>query len=245
MIRVLVNGARGRMGTAACAAIDADSDLSLVGESDKGDNLADRIREVKPQVVVDLTVASAGYNNCKIILEAGVRAVMGTSGFSYDQYLELKEIAKTNKSGGLIVPNFAIGAVLMMKFAEIAAKYFDYAEVTERHGTHKEEAPSGTAVRTAEIIEKAHASRNLEIREGRGKELIEGARGAMKSNVAIHSQRMPGSVAVQEVLFGGVGQTLSIKHDSISRDSFMPGVVLAIKKGALLNELMLGLEHVL
>ncbi|BCE03511.1 4-hydroxy-tetrahydrodipicolinate reductase [Marinicellulosiphila megalodicopiae] len=242
MITVIVNGANGRMGSQACEAIKNDPDLELIGQIDYQDDLQKTIETLKPQVVVDLTIASAGFANAQTILNAGARPVIGTSGFLQEQVEKLQALAKSKSLGGLIAPNFSVGAVLMMKFAGEAAKYMPDVEVIEAHSPQKEESPSGTGLRTAEII---NAARTQAPTPTSDKELIEGARGAELEGVKLHSVRLPGVVAQQTVFFGGTGETLKIEHNSQSRESFMPGICLACKKVVDRNELAYGLEHLL
>jgi 4-hydroxy-tetrahydrodipicolinate reductase len=242
MTKVLVNGARGRMGQEAVKAINNDSELTLVGEIDYQDDLAALINELKPDVVVDFTAASAGFANTQIILNAGARPVIGTSGFVEDQVAQLQQLAKEKNLGGLIAPNFSVGAVLMMKFAAEAAKYLPDVEVIEAHSPQKEESPSGTGIRTAEMINAARTKAAIKTSD---KELVEGARGADIGGVKLHSIRLPGVIAQQTVFFGGLSETLKIEHNSQHRESFMPGVVLACKQVVKRNELVYGLEHLM
>ena len=242
MITVVVNGARGRMGQEAVAAIQADPALTLVGELDFQDDLKAKLAELQPQVVVDFTAASAGYANTKTILEAGARPVIGTSGFVEAQVEELQTLAAGKGLGGLIAPNFSLGAVLMMKFAAEAAKYLPDVEVLEAHSPQKEESPSGTALRTAEMIA---AARQQAATPTSDKELLPGARGAELQGVKLHSMRLPGVVAQQTVFFGGLNETLKIEHNSQHRASFMPGVCLACKKVVERDALVYGLEHLM
>jgi len=241
MIKVMVNGAKGRMGAEAANAINNDPALSLVATIDRADDLAASIAAFKPDVVVDFTVASAGFENTQTIINAGARPVIGTSGFLQDQVEALARLAKEQGLGGLIAPNFSLGAVLMMKFAAEAARFLPDVEIVEAHSPQKEESPSGTALRTAELI---HANR-VHSPLLRGKELLEGARGAELHDIPLHSLRLPGMVAHQWVMFGGQNETLKIEHNSQHRDSFMPGVLLACKKVMEHEELVYGLEHFL
>ncbi|MCO6432181.1 MAG: 4-hydroxy-tetrahydrodipicolinate reductase [Deltaproteobacteria bacterium] len=241
-IKVIVNGASGRMGSLAAQAVEAADGLSLVGRADLGDNLRDMIGREKADVVVDFTAASVGYQMALDIIESGARPVIGTSGFILDQVKKLQELCKKQKVGGVIAPNFSISAVLMMKYAKDAARYLRDVEIVELHHDNKEEAPSGTAIRTAELIEE-ELGKTTGPKECR--EIVAHTRGGVHAGIAIHSIRLPGLVAHQEVLFGGLGQTLSIRSDTISRDSFMPGVVLACRKVVTADELYYGLEHLL
>ena len=242
LISVLINGSRGRMGQESVKAITEDQELDLVAQTDLGDNLSDTIRQVKAQVVVDFTTAAVVMENAVTIIESGARPVIGTSGLLPEQVGNLQELCNKHNNGGVIVPNFAVGAVLMMKYAQDAAKYFPNAEVIELHHDDKADAPSGTAIKTANLLTGSSKSIQKKIDE---KEILHGARGAKSQNVRIHSVRLPGLVAHQEVIFGGQSQTLKIRHDSIHRDSFMPGVCLACKKVIHLKELVYGLEHLL
>lgn len=243
MIRVLVNGAKGRMGSLAAQSVAADPELKLVGTTDKEDDLVAAVRDSKAQVVVDFTIASAGYRNFQKIIEAGAHPVVGTSGFNQEQVTQLRLLCLEKALGGLIAPNFAIGAVLMMRFAEEAAKYMPYVEIIETHHEKKLDAPSGTATRTAEMIATARnapAAKRIE-----DEELIEGVRGGIVAGVRVHSVRMPGFIAHQRVIFGAAGQTLTLEHNSADRESFMGGVCLAAKKIVGSRELFYGLEKLM
>jgi len=242
MIKVLVNGAKGRMGSEAVKAISNDSNLQLVGQCDVGDDLAALIKQSGAQVVVDLTAASAGFTNTQIILNAGACPVIGTSGFQVEQVNQLQALATQKRLGGLIAPNFSLGAVLMMKFAAEAAKYLPDAEIIEAHSPQKEESPSGTGIRTAELIAAARTKAAVVCSD---KELLEGARGAELKGVKLHSIRLPGVVAQQTVFFGGLSETLKIEHNSQHRESFMPGICLACKEVVKRSELVYGLEYLM
>ncbi len=242
MINVIVNGANGRMGREAVKAIQHDSHFFLVAKCGLGDDLAQVIKSTKADVVVDLTVASAGFANAQIILKAGACPVIGTSGFQLQQVKELQQLAQDRQLGGLIAPNFSIGAVLMMKFAAQAAKYLPDAEIIEAHSTQKEESPSGTALRTAELISSARVKPTTNCSD---KELLKGARGAELHHVKLHSIRLPGIVAQQTVFFGGLSETLKIEHSSQTRESFMPGICLACRKVIKQKNLVYGLEYLM
>lgn len=243
MIKVLVNGAHGRMGQEVVKAVSADPDLELVAQCDSKDNLEEEIKKTKAQVVVDFTTASSGIKNTEIIIKSGAYPVIGTSGFKEDDVKKLQALAAEKKIGGVIAPNFAIGAVLMMKFAQEAAKYLANVEIIETHHDGKVDSPSGTAIRTAEMISQTRAKLNTQAKEEVA--LIPGARGANHKGIHIHSVRLPGFVAHQEVIFGGKAQALTIRHDSNHRESFMPGVCLACKEVLKHKELFYGLEHLL
>ena len=242
-IRVLVNGAKGRMGQEVVKAVTAAADLELVDQTDLGDDLIARIKASQAQAVVDFTTAAVAFENTRKILEAGVHPVVGTSGLLAEQVAELQQLAEDKGIGGLIAPNFAIGAVLLMKYAQDAAKYLPDVEVIELHHNRKADAPSGTAVKTAQLI--AEARKEIPKALVEEKELFEGARGSEVHGVRVHSLRLPGLVAHQEVIFGGTGETLTIRHDSIHRESFMPGVCLACRKVIGTQQLFYGLEHLL
>lgn len=242
MVKVIVNGANGRMGSEAVKAVNNDNDLTLVGSCDVGDDLAALIKQTGAQVVVDLTAASAGFNNTQLIINAGACPVIGTSGFLEQQVQTLQAQAKEKQIGGLIAPNFSLGAVLMMTFAAQAAKYLPDAEIIEAHSPQKEESPSGTGIRTAELIAAARTKATITCSD---KELIEGARGAELNGVKLHSIRLPGVVAQQTVFFGGLSETLKIEHNSQHRESFMPGICLACKEVVKHQQLFYGLEHLM
>ncbi|MCG6200047.1 4-hydroxy-tetrahydrodipicolinate reductase [Psychromonas antarctica] len=242
MIKVIVNGAKGRMGSEAVKAIENDPQLQLVGQCDFGDDLAVLIKQSGAQVVVDLTTASAGFTNTQIIINAGASPVIGTSGFQTEQVNQLQALAAEKQIGGLIAPNFSVGAVLMMKFAAQAGKYLPDVEIIEAHSPQKEESPSGTGIRTVELIAAARIKAATPCSD---KELIEGARGAELHGIKLHSIRLPGVVAQQTVFFGGLSETLKIEHNSQHRESFMPGICLACKEVVKRHELVYGLEHLM
>ena len=243
LIRVLINGSRGRMGQESVKAVTEDPELDLVAQTDLGDILKDTIKQAQAQVVVDFTTAAVVMENAAVIIESGARPVIGTSGLLPEQVSKLQELCEKHNNGGVIAPNFAVGAVLMMKYAQDAAKYFPNTEVIELHHDRKADAPSGTAIKTANLLAESRKSVHEKIIDE--KEILPGARGAESQDIRIHSVRLPGMVAHQEVIFGGKSQTLKIRHDSIHRDSFMPGVCLACKKVMHLKELIYGLEYLL
>ncbi len=241
-IKVCVSGAKGKMGSLACQSISLDKTLDLVATAEIDDDLTEVIKSSKAEVVLDLTAASVVYGNVKKIIQAGASPVVGTSGLSSEQIAELSEQCNKANLSGLIVPNFSIGAVLMMRFAAEAAAYMPQAEILEIHHDKKEDSPSGTAIRTAQMIDNARVKAQGFLR---GAETYPGARGAEVERVGIHSMRLPGHVAHQMLVFGGTGESLTIRHDSIDRQCFMPGVVLACKKVKTLSGLNVGLENVL
>jgi 4-hydroxy-tetrahydrodipicolinate reductase len=242
-IRVLVNGAKGRMGQETVRAVEKAEYLVLVGGTDLGDDLAGAIRETKAQVVVDFTQPEAAARNTETILRAGAHPVVGTTGFRQEDIRALTQLASDLSRGGLIAPNFALGAVLLMRFAAEAARYFPAVEVIELHHDQKLDAPSGTALRTVEILRAAQAASVPP--NPREKETVARTRGGRYLGVPIHSVRLPGFVAHEEVIFGAPGQVLTQRHDSLSRESFMPGVLLAVRKVVGLKALYYGLESIL
>ncbi len=244
-IRVGVLGARGRMGSEVCRAVAADSALELVAELDEGDDLAVLTgRDV--QVVVDFTNPSAVMANLEFCISHGIHAVVGTSGFDSQRLAVLSEQAQQQPSVGvLIAPNFGIAAVLMMQFAAQAARFFDSAEIVELHHPNKVDAPSGTARRTAEQIAEARLAAGCDPMPDATTEELPGARGANIDGVRVHAARIQGMIAHQEIIFGGPGEVLTIRHDSMNRESFMPGVVLAVKEIGARPGLTVGLEHLL
>lgn len=228
-IRVGVLGARGRMGAEVVKAVTNSSDLELVAQLDLGDSL-DQLVSNKAEVVVDFTTPDNVMKNLEFLISNDIHAVVGTTGFDQARIDSLtKELAKHPKVGLLIAPNFAIGAVLMMEFAAKAARYFESAEIVEMHHPAKVDAPSGTAARTAELMTEARKNSSMKPMPDATKQSLDGARGSKVGDIPIHSIRAQGLVAHQEVIFGGVGETLTIRHDSLDRAGFMPGVLLGIR----------------
>lgn len=263
MIRVMVCGAYGKMGREVLRAVHKDEQLSVVGAVDVnsdfadvgeligvgkigvvvGNDLATVISETKPQVMVDFTAPAAVMGNIRTAIAMGVCPVVGTTGIAAADVEEVRMLCKKHRGNAFIAPNFSVGAVLMMQLAVNAAKYFPHVEIIELHHDQKLDAPSGTAIRTAELI----AAQRGTMRQGHPKEeeKLAGARGGEVAGIRLHSVRLPGLVAHQEVLFGGLGQTLTVRHDSISRESFMPGVLLACKKVLTVDGLVYGLENIM
>ena len=228
-IRVGVLGARGRMGAEVVKAVTNASDLDLVAQLDLGDSL-DQLLSSKAQVVVDFTTPDSVIKNLEFLIQNNIHAVVGTTGFDSARIDSLsKELSKHPKVGVLIAPNFAIGAVLMMEFAEKAARYFESAEIVEMHHPAKVDAPSGTAARPAELMTQARKDSKKGAMPDATKQSLDGARGSKVGDIPIHSIRAQGLVAHQEVLLGGIGETLTIRHDSLDRAGFMPGVLLGVR----------------
>ena len=244
-VKVGVLGARGRMGQEVCRAIKASNDLELVAEIDLNDSI-EILKSSKAEVIVDFTTPEVVMENLKFAIENGIHAVVGTTGFDGPRLETLKKLLTANpKVGVLIAPNFGLGAVLMMQFAKSAAKYFESAEIIELHHPEKVDAPSGTATRTAELINEARREVNLGKMPDKTAKSLEGARGAKIGEVPIHSVRLRGLVAHQEVLFGDKGELLTIRHDSLDRSGFMPGVLVGVREVSSNPGLTVGLEHYL
>lgn len=262
-IKVIVAGALGKMGMETARAVYNDPELELAGLVDirgKGELFGDiagikelkmpinndldiLIENVRPDVMVDFTNPQAVYNNSKTALQQKVTCIVGTTGLNEVELRQLEKIALEKKVGVAVIPNFALGAVLMMKLAQEAAQYFPDVEIIELHHDQKLDAPSGTAIKTAELITANR--KQVPARNSRAFEKITGARGGEVNGIQIHSVRLPGFVAHQEVIFGGIGQSLSIRHDSYDRVGFMPGVIMTIKKMMNTAGLVYGLENLL
>jgi 4-hydroxy-tetrahydrodipicolinate reductase len=241
-IRVGVIGAHGRMGTEACRAIESDDELVLVARLGRGDRL-EALIDARTDVAVDLTTPDSVKGNVRFCVENAIDVVVGASGLTSADVSEIDRRAASSGARVLVVPNFAIGAVLMMRFAAEAAPYFDSAEIVERHHENKADAPSGTALRTAELMRDARAEPWQATPASR--ESLAGSRGGNADGTRLHSLRLPGSVAHQEVILGAPGQTLVIRHDSVDRSSFMPGLLRSVKSIKSLDGVVVGLEHVL
>ena len=249
MINVAVCGSNGKMGKEVVRAVNEDSELNLVAQIDIVDgeysSIENASKAQKIDVLVDFTQPKSIYENAQYCLNNGINIVIGTTGLSDEQIANLKSLSEQNKVSCLIAPNFSTGAVLMMMFAKQAAKYFDNAEIIELHHNQKKDAPSGTAVKTAlmmsEASEKSFVTGNCPETE-----TIKGARGGISySDIHIHSVRMPGYIASQEVLFGSSGQTFKIRHDSMNRECYMPGVLMAVKHVMTKPEFIYGLENIM
>jgi 4-hydroxy-tetrahydrodipicolinate reductase len=243
MINVGVLGARGRMGAEVVNAVNASPDCELVAALDLGDSL-DQLVSSGAHVVVDFTTPDAVMANLEFLITHGIHAVVGTTGFDDKRMATLKSLSSAHPQVGiLIAPNFAIGAVLMMEFAAKAAQYFESSEIIELHHPNKVDAPSGTAARTADLISKARKEAGLAAMPDATTSSLDGARGTLVGDVPVHSVRLRGLIAHQEVLFGGPGETLTIRHDSLDRAGFMPGVLLGIKNVISRPGVTFGLEH--
>jgi len=260
-IKVVVCGALGKMGVETVRAVHSDEDLQLIGLMDvrggvgdlgidlgQGISLPvvtelDRVLELKPDVMIDFTAPDSVYQNVSTALGQGISCVVGTTGLSEVQLKQLEQLALDKGVGVAVIPNFAIGAVLMMKLAAEVARYLPDVEIIEMHHDQKLDSPSGTSIKTAELI--AAERTRQPIRNELAVEKRAGARGAQVGGINIHSVRLPGFIAHQEVIFGGVGQSLTIRHDSYDRKGFMPGVVMTVKKIAETQGLIYGLEKLL
>ena len=263
-IRVFVTGVCGRMGTQVSRTILAQEDMVLVGAADVqrvGEDLGavigsepvgvsisgpldeNLLRTLKVDILVDFTSMPGILSNAKAALKAGVVPVIGATGLDDKDVAELRELSAQQKTGVFIAPNFALGAVLMMKFAQEGAKYFPHVEIIELHHDKKLDAPSGTAIRTAEAI--ATVRKPMAQGNPKEREKLQGARGSDYQGFRIHSVRLPGLEAHQEVIFGGAGQSLTIRHDAYTRETYMPGVLLAIRRSLGMTDFVVGLDNYL
>jgi 4-hydroxy-tetrahydrodipicolinate reductase len=247
-IKVAVCGANGRMGQEVVCAVNNDEMLELVAKIDIKDSEFSSIEEAKANksidVLIDFTQPSSVFENAKYCLNNGIKPVIGTTGLTDIQIDELKNLSKEKNVACLIAPNFSTGAVLMMMFSKMAAKYFENAEIIEMHHNQKKDAPSGTAIKTALMMSEARKS----FKSGNCHEIetIQGSRGGTSySDIQIHSVRMPGFMASQEVVFGSMGQTFRIRHDSTDRKCYMPGIIMAVKYIANNDDFIYGLENIL
>ena len=250
IIRVAVSGANGRMGSETVQAVTGAPDMALVCQADREHDLAAELAQSRPEAMVDFSVPDAAMGNIHTALKNGVVPIVGTTGISAEDLETVRGWCREFKTGALIAPNFAIGAVLMMQFCKQAAQYMPDVEVIEMHHEKKLDAPSGTAAKTAEMIAEGRQNAVAAAMPEDAFEKIAGSRGGKAAgNVPVHSVRLPGFVASQMVIFGGLGQTLTIRHDSLDRKSFMPGVLLAIRHAKTLaangGELVYGLENIL
>ena len=260
-IKVVVNGALGKVGREVVVGVSRDPALSLVGAVDVlavqeyldvlevslqvplTKDLSPLLSKYKPQVIVDFTIAEAAIAAARVAIKQNVNLVIGTTGISDSSLREIERLAKDNNVGVVVAPNFALGAVVLMHLAKIAAKYFDHAEIIELHHNQKADSPSGTALATAEDMVQSRGKPF--VHAPTMKENINGTRGGQVEGIAIHSVRLPGLVASEEVIFGGQGQTLTLRHDTINRECFVPGVILAIKEVVKRKGLVYGLNELL
>ena len=248
MIKVGVCGAYGKMGTEVCNAVNSSKDMELAAKIDIiGDayrNVEEARKSVDFDVLIDFTQPDSIYQNALYCLNNGIKIVIGTTGLKDEEISNLKILSEKNNTGCLIAPNFSTGAVLMMMFSKMAARYFENAEIIEMHHNQKKDAPSGTAVKTAQMMSEVRQN----FKEGNcpEKEIISGARGGTSySDIQIHSVRMPGFMASQEVILGSNGQVLKIRHDSSDRKCYMPGVLLATRHVVKENDFTYGLENIM
>ncbi|WP_371790563.1 4-hydroxy-tetrahydrodipicolinate reductase [Streptomyces sp. NBC_01471] len=244
-LRVAVLGARGRIGSEAVRAVGAADDMELVAALGRGDTL-DALTASGAQVAVDLTHPDSVMSNLEFCVRNGIHGVVGTTGWTDDRLAQLGSwLAASPETGVLIAPNFSIGAVLTMTFAQAAARFFESVEVIELHHPNKADAPSGTAQRTAQLIAAARDKAGCAPQPDATSTALDGARGADVDGVPVHSVRLRGLLAHQEVLLGGEGETLTIRHDSLHHSSFMPGILLGARRVVTTPGLTFGLEHFL
>ncbi len=244
-LRVAVIGARGRIGSEAVRAVEAAEDMELVATLSRGDKL-ETLVETGAEVAVELTTPASVMGNLDFCVRHGIHAVVGTTGWTEERLAQLRTwLDGSPETGVLIAPNFSIGAVLTMKFARQAARYFESVEVVELHHPNKADAPSGTATRTAQLIAAARAEAGCAPQPDATVTALEGARGANVDGVPVHAVRLRGLLAHQEVLLGGEGETLTIRHDSLHHSSFMPGILLGVRRVLAAPGLTFGLEHFL
>ncbi len=260
-IAVLLHGALGKMGREATAAICRDPELELVGGVDitasqeqltlpdgskkvpLSSDLSSLLEVCHPKVLLDFTIAEAAISAARIALKRGINVVIGTSGLSDENLKEIDQLSKANNVGAVVAPNFTIGAAVLLNMVKAAAKFFDYVDIIEMHHHEKADAPSGTALATAKAMLQSRGKPFLYSKTK--KETLSGTRGGEVDGVTIHSVRLPGFVASQEVVFGGQGQTLSVRHDTIGRECYMPGVIMAIKEVVKRRGLVFGLDTLL
>ncbi len=242
-INILVNGAFGRMGQITVKTISEHAGFALVGQTGREYDLKTSIKDSNAQVVIDFTHPESVFTNASIIIESGAHPVIGTTGLVSDQIRQLQEKCAKLKLGGIIAPNFSLGAVLMMKYAKEIVKYLPHVEVIEMHHDGKADSPSGTALRTAEMLAQSIPSVNQPQKPSR--ETVPGARGANYHHIPIHAIRLPGFLAHEQIIFGNLGETLTLRHDSIDRQCFMPGICLACERVVTLDQLVYGLEEIL
>ncbi|MBA4697480.1 MAG: 4-hydroxy-tetrahydrodipicolinate reductase [Legionella sp.] len=254
--RIIVNGAKGKMGRLACDVLNEHADFEVVASLNRGDNLRKIIKDQRADIVLDLTRADSVYKNSLAIIESGAHPVIGTSGLLPAEIKNLQAFCQEQKLGGLIVPNFSLGVMLMMRFAAEAARYLKDVAIIEYHHPQKFDAPSGTALRTAEMIAEALkqdksagidtlVAHSTDLAPLSSQETVKGVRGGEYEGIPIHALRLSGILARQEVIFGSPGETFTLTHNSTERAAFMPGVILACKRVRQLDGLYCGLEHAL
>ncbi|MEV6652757.1 4-hydroxy-tetrahydrodipicolinate reductase [Streptomyces sp. NPDC051219] len=244
-LRVAVLGAQGRIGSEAVRAVEAAEDMELVAALGRGDKL-ETLVDAGAQVVIELTTPASVMGNLDFCVRHGIHAVVGTTGWTDERLAHLRtSLDASPRTGVLIAPNFSIGAVLTMKFAQQAARYFESVEVVELHHPNKADAPSGTATRTAQLIAEARAEAGCAPQPDATVTALDGARGADVDGIPVHAIRLRGLLAHQEVLLGGEGETLTIRHDSLHHSSFMPGILLGARRVVSTPGLTFGLEHFL
>jgi len=248
MIKVAVCGANGKMGKEVVKAVNSAKDMDLTAKIDiyEGEypSIEEAHKSVDIDILIDFTQPSSIYNNALYCLSNGINIVIGTTGLKDEQIDELKALSSKNNTACFIAPNFSTGAVLMMMFSKMAAKYFDNAEIIELHHNQKKDAPSGTAIKTAQMM--AEENSNFSLGNCAETETITGSRGGNSyNNIHIHSVRMPGYMASQEVIFGSMGQTLTIRHDSTNRECYMPGVLMAVRYVSDNGGFTYGLDNIL
>jgi 4-hydroxy-tetrahydrodipicolinate reductase len=241
MINIMVNGAQGRMGKETVQAIEQETNFTLVGALGRGDNLAQAIKEKRPDIVIDFTLPEVVFQHAQTIIEANVCPIIGATGLTAEQIESLTKACKVKGLGGLIAPNFSIGMMLMQKAAQMIAPYFPNVELIEMHHPQKKDAPSGTAMKTAQLISAARTSAPSVIATAPAAALGDRTQG----QVPIHSVRLPGLLAHEIAIFAGEHETLTLRHDALDRQSFMPGVILACKKVMMMEKLVVGLENLL
>lgn len=257
-IRIVINGALGRMGREITKAVLSNPELEIVGAVEEkvtqqylplpetselipfSSNLSSLLKSCNPDVVVDFTNAASSIAAARVAIRQGISIVIGTTGLSEEHLKEIEQLCQANSVGAIVAPNFSLGAVLLMHLAKIAAKFFDYAEIIEMHHDKKIDAPSGTAISTAKAMLQAHD--NPFIHPKTEKEIISNTRGGQIGGISIHSLRSPGFMGGQEVIFSGAGETLNLRHETISRESYMPGIILAIKEVTKRKGLIYGLD---
>ena len=236
-IKIIINGALGKMGLLATQTIQQHGHFEIVGLLGKQDHLSTNIERLAPDVVLDLTRSDCIWDHCNIYLQHPVRFVIGTSGLTADQIEHLHHKCRQRQQGAVIVPNFSIGAVLTMQFAKQAAKWFDGVDIVEMHHHQKIDSPSGTAIHTAQLIHESKPDWPMV------KTNPQPGRETYHHQIPIHSVRMPGLLAKQDILFGQVGETITLSHQTIDRKAYMPGVLLACQRVMELKELKIGLDH--